>query len=188
MKWEEIQSLDMRYSDRLRFIEHGGLLRMLAIFMAHSADPWTSLIALFFLFLVGDAYWKLRALVMIVGTFLTAGVIFVIKYTVRRRRPQGEWGMIYRVTNPHSFPSGHAARCFMLAVVGFALGPVWFGLLLLIWGILVSVARVGMGVHYLSDIIVGSVIGLLMGWVTIVLYGNYEWIGVIFAPYLPLHL
>jgi undecaprenyl-diphosphatase len=187
MKWDKIESLDVLYSDRLRFIEHGGLLRRFAIIMAHSADPWTSLIALFLLFSFGDAFWKVRALVMITGTLLTAGVVFVIKYTVRRSRPQGEWGRIYRVTNPHSFPSGHAARCFMLAVVGFALGPFWFGLLLFIWGFLVSMARVGMGVHYLSDIIVGSVIGLFMGWVTMILYSNYVWIWAFFAPYLPWH-
>ena len=87
----------------------------------------------------------------------------VIKFTVRRRRPEGEWGQIYRSTDPHSFPSGHAARSTMLAVVAVGLGPLWLGLALLIWAPLVGLARIILGVHYPSDILAGMVLGLILG-------------------------
>jgi undecaprenyl-diphosphatase len=112
---------------------------------------------------MGDEYWKLRALAMIVGVLITAVVVMTIKFTVRRRRPEGEWGMIYRSTDPHSFPSGHAARAFMLAVIMLGMGPGWLGLGLILWAVLVSLARVAMGVHYISDILVGWLIGLCLG-------------------------
>ena len=51
----------------------------------------------------------------------------------------------------------------MLAVVVLGLGPLGWGLALLIWAPLVGLARVAMGVHYLSDVVVGIVLGLVMG-------------------------
>jgi undecaprenyl-diphosphatase len=51
----------------------------------------------------------------------------------------------------------------MLVVLGFALGPLWFALLLLVWAPLVALARVAMGVHYLSDIVAGALLGLVVG-------------------------
>jgi undecaprenyl-diphosphatase len=100
---------------------------------------------------------------MIVAILLTAIIVFIVKFTVRRRRPEGEWGKFYRSTDPHSFPSGHAVRAVMLAVAILGLGPLWLGLLLLIWAPLVGLARVAMGVHYLSDVLAGMVLGLVIG-------------------------
>jgi undecaprenyl-diphosphatase len=100
-------------------------------------------------------------------------VVVLLKFTIRRKRPEGEWGGIYRNTDPHSFPSGHAARTALFAVLGLILGPTWFGLVLLAWAPLVALARVAMGVHYLSDVLVGLAIGLVMGWVNLGLYWQY---------------
>jgi undecaprenyl-diphosphatase len=101
--------------------------------------------------------------VYVLGIFLTAGLVFAIKFTVRRQRPEGEWGSIYRSTDPHSFPSGHAARATMLSILGIGLGPAWLGIILLIWAPLVGLARVAMGVHYLSDVLAGMLLGLVVG-------------------------
>ena len=51
----------------------------------------------------------------------------------------------------------------MLAVVVLGIGPLWLGLLLLAWAPLVGLARVAMGVHYLSDVLAGMIFGVLMG-------------------------
>ena len=158
----------------MRSVERSTWLRPPAILLAHSADPWTSMAGLFLLWFFGDTTWRHLALVFIAGTLITAGFVFTIKYTVRRRRPPGEWGAIYRITNPHSFPSGHAARCMMLAVLGWALAPAWLGWLFFIWAILVAWARVGMGVHYLSDIVAGASLGLFTGLVTLALYPSLK--------------
>jgi undecaprenyl-diphosphatase len=112
---------------------------------------------------LGTEYWKHLSLIMIIGIAITAVVVMVIKFTVKRRRPQGEWGKIYRSTDPHSFPSGHAARSGMLAVIALGLGPLWLGLTLLVWAPLVGLARIIMGVHYPSDVVAGMVLGALIG-------------------------
>jgi undecaprenyl-diphosphatase len=100
---------------------------------------------------------------MLIGVVVLAFLVLAIKFTIRRKRPEGEWGAIYRNTDPHSFPSGHAARAFMLAVMALALGPAWFGGLVAVWAPLVSLARVSMGVHYLSDVVAGMLVGILAG-------------------------
>jgi undecaprenyl-diphosphatase len=155
--------LDASISEQLRIAEQPGPLCTLAAVLAHSGDSWFWLAGLGLLWWLGTDYWKLRAIVMIVAILLTAIIVFIVKFTVRRRRPEGEWGKFYRSTDPHSFPSGHAVRAVMLAVAILGLGPLWLGLLLLIWAPLVGLARVAMGVHYLSDVLAGMVLGLVIG-------------------------
>ncbi len=94
---------------------------------------------------------------------MTAVLVLALKFSVRRRRPDGQWGAIYRSTDPHSFPSGHAARAFLIAVLAVGLGPAWFGISALLWAPFVTLARVAMGVHYLSDVLAGVLVGLVMG-------------------------
>ena len=107
---------------------------------------------------------------MAISLTVEAVLVLAIKFIVRRSRPPGDWGAIYRNTDPHSFPSGHAARAWLLAVISAALGPAWFGLLLIFWAPLVCFSRVVLGVHYLSDVLAGMIIGLTSGWAAVVLY------------------
>ena len=102
-------------------------------------------------------------LTMFVAMCITALVAVGMKQVIRRRRPEGDWGLVYRSTDPHSFPSGHAARAFMLAVIATGLGPAGMAIALWVWAPLVALARVAMGVHYLSDVVAGLVVGLLVG-------------------------
>lgn len=164
MRWGELSEVDARLSQRLRLDDkRDHLLRIFAVFFAHSGDSWFWLVGLGLLWLFTRGEWRRIAMSMTGGIVFLAAVVLLIKFTVRRRRPDGEWGAIYRNTDPHSFPSGHAARSLMLAVVALGVGPLWFGLLLLVWAPLVSLARVAMGVHYLLDILAGVFIGVVAG-------------------------
>jgi undecaprenyl-diphosphatase len=145
-------------------------VRFLAVILAHSGDSWFWLLGLGLVWLLGDQSWKRRAEVMAAGVAITAVIVFLIKFSVRRRRPEGTWGRIYRNADPHSFPSGHAARAVMLAVLAQFLGPNWLSTALLIWAPLVGLARILMGVHYLSDILAGMALGLMMGLAVIQLF------------------
>jgi undecaprenyl-diphosphatase len=151
----------------MRVAEKPGVVRDLAILFAHSGDSWVWLPVLGLLAWFSSSGWRERCVWMMVGIVITALIVFAIKLTVRRRRPEGEWGEIYRRTDPHSFPSGHAARAVMLAVLGLGLGPAWFGMVLLVWAPLVVLARVAMGVHYLSDVLAGALLGLAIGLVAL---------------------
>lgn len=154
---------DERLSARLRVAEKPGFLRSAAAFFAHSGDSWFWLLALAVVWFAGDAAWKYRALVLAAGILVTAVIVLSLKFTFRRSRPEGDWGDIYRKTDPHSFPSGHAARAFLLPVLAWGVGPGWLFITLMVWGPLVALARVAMGVHYVSDIAAGIVVGVAMG-------------------------
>lgn len=154
--------LDARLSDRLRLALTPARRRLLSL-LAHSGDSWFWLAGLGLVWLLDSPFWHLRSAVMGLGFVFLAVFVLGIKFTVRRRRPEGEWGAIYRATDPHSFPSGHAARSGLFAVLGLGLGPAWFGLLLAVWAPLLGLSRVVMGVHYLSDVVVGLAIGILVG-------------------------
>ncbi len=163
MNIKSILQFDVRLSDRLRVAEKPGLLRSIAIFFAHSGDSWFWGLGLIILWWYGSRFWKEWSLVELIGISLLAVLVMSLKFIIRRRRPEGDWGTIYRNTDPHSFPSGHAARAFMLALVAIGLGPWWLACALIIWAPLVSLARVAMGVHYASDIVAGFLVGILMG-------------------------
>ena len=161
--WQKLAELDNRLSRLSRLGVNDRLTKAVAVILAHSGDSWFWLLGLLLLWWLGNEYWKQRALALGAGILVTALVVMAIKFTVRRRRPEGQWGQIYRSTDPHSFPSGHAARSMMLAVMALGLGPLWLGLLLLAWAPLVSLARVMLGVHYPSDVIAGMALGAVLG-------------------------
>ena len=55
----------------------------------------------------------------------------------------------------------------LLAVLAIGLGPAWLALALAVWAPLVMLARVAMGVHFLSDVLAGALAGALVGLVAL---------------------
>jgi undecaprenyl-diphosphatase len=163
MSFRSLLEFDARLSDQLRVAEKPGFLRNIAVFFAHSGDSWFWGLGLILLWLFYNTFWKQWSAIMFVGIACLAVMVMTIKFMVRRRRPEGEWGGIYRNTDPHSFPSGHAARSFMIAVLASGLGPGWLAIILWIWAPLVALARVAMGVHYVSDVVAGMIVGVIVG-------------------------
>ena len=165
-----ILDLDARLSSQMRVAEKPGALRVISIFFAHSGDSWFWAIGLFAIWISGDSFWKQWAILQFAGISFLAAMVLVIKFSIRRKRPEGNWGQIYRYTDPHSFPSGHAARAFLIATIATGLGPAWLAIVLWIWAPLVALARVAMGVHYLSDIVAGALLGILIAFSALQIY------------------
>jgi undecaprenyl-diphosphatase len=159
--------LDRDWSYTLRVAEKPGSLRNAARFFAHSGDSWFWGLGMIILWEAGSVFWQQWAVYQLFWVSVLAALVMALKFSIRRKRPAGEWGAIYRNTDPHSFPSGHAARAFLIAILATLLGPGWLAVLLWIWAPLVSLARVSMGVHYVSDVVAGAIFGMLvalMGW------------------------
>ncbi len=159
--------MDARLSARMRVAERPGLLRNIAAFLAHSGDSWFWWAGLALLWWLGNAFWRPWALMVLLSIIALAVIVLAIKFIIRRRRPEGEWGAIYRSTDPHSFPSGHAARVILILVLTIGLGPGWLVAILCIWAPMVALARVAMGLHYLSDIVAGAVLGAVAGLISL---------------------
>ncbi len=131
--------------------------------IAHSGD------SLLLVPLLGLLWWREgfaagSVALPLAGAYLLSVVLTtLLKYAVRRRRPKGDWGAVYRRTDPHSFPSGHASRTVAMTVVVLARGLPGPGLLLAGWSLLVGFSRVALGVHYLLDVAAGYLLGLAIG-------------------------
>lgn len=158
-----IVALDASLGSWSQLIEKSPPLRSIAAVFAHSGDSWFWLLGLIILWGFGSEYWKQMAVTLGIGVIVAAVIVMAIKFTVRRSRPAGEWGRIYRNSDPHSFPSGHATRAAMLATLAIGIAPTWMALILIVWAPLVGLARALLGVHYLSDIVGGMALGVLFG-------------------------
>lgn len=163
-RWLERDAL---YSKNLQLKKTKGIWHVTCVIFAHSGDSWFWLIALVLIWFLGNPEWHKRVAFLIIGLVLLAILVLIIKFTIKRPRPEGEWGNIYRAADPHSFPSGHAARAAALAVMALNVGPTWFAIVLCLWAPLVGIARVMLGVHYLSDVIIGWLIGIIVGIIAI---------------------
>jgi undecaprenyl-diphosphatase len=90
-------------------------------------------------------------------------VYFIVKKYVKRLRPFEHMQNInYLITPPdrYSFPSGHTAAAFVMAIIfssQFSILSPWLYLL----ATLIGFSRLYLKVHYLTDIIAGSLLGIL---------------------------
>lgn len=99
-----------------------------------------------------------RAALALIVTSLLA---YLVKRLVRRSRPSDE----LQASIPpdrYSFPSGHTAAAFSLAIAMFGSMPLAAPPLLLL-ALCVGYGRMYLGVHYPLDVAAGAAIGLLTG-------------------------
>ncbi len=118
------------------------------------------------------------------GAILVAAVVLTfffnelaIKNAVNRERPctidQSVQLAIERPTS-YSFPSGHTASCF--AAVGTLLFTFKkLGIPLMLFAVLMGLSRMYLFVHFPTDVIAGAALGLLMAWVTVLIFRELKY-------------
>jgi undecaprenyl-diphosphatase len=107
--------------------------------------------------------WRAFGWRVLVGTLVAGAVTTGLKWIFRRQRPPGEGRGFYSRFDRHAFPSGHAGRTACLVVLLIPLLPAWGFTLLPLWAVLVGLSRVALQVHFVSDILSGWVVGLVVG-------------------------
>lgn len=161
---EKISAVDERISSALRIKDQNSVQFRIAAFFAHSGDSWIWCSVLFVLWLFSHSEQE-RMLAWWGGTIaLTALVVFFLKRIIARSRPAGDWGTVYRRTDPYSFPSGHAVRAGLILVLAFNTfdSPIIL-IAFCLWAFLMILSRVATGVHYFLDILGGFFLGLIIG-------------------------
>ena len=90
----------------------------------------------------------------------------ILKNIVDRDRPYDvleELKILIERQPDSSFPSGHAANSLASAIVFYKMFEKKTGIGILIAGFVMALSRVYVGVHYLSDVLVGIGVGIFSG-------------------------
>lgn len=129
--------------------------------------------------------WRRMLTIPALGLIVTL-VTYLLKQTFNHERPvlylnkigwEGEISVLgYHVVTGHtSFPSGHSMAAWALFTLMAAhIKKPWFSLLCLFLATAVSISRVYLMVHFLQDVVVGAMIGIVLGYT--VYYAYEKWI------------
>jgi membrane-associated phospholipid phosphatase len=105
------------------------------------------------------------AFAVAVAAGVAEGLTGLLKLITERARPplaDPQIEALVSLPESHSFPSGHAATAFAAATVVAVLYPRLRAPLLAL-AVMVALSRVYLGVHFWSDILVGSLLGVVIG-------------------------
>jgi undecaprenyl-diphosphatase len=159
-------ALDNSLSARLTLTKEAGLRRTIAVLGAHLGDGplWFAIaVAAFWL---GDEATRHFVLLTAVATSVAGLQTTALKFLTRRGRPREMTGFYSTKYDRHSFPSGHATRVACLATVFSRQFPCW-AIVFYASALFVALCRVALGIHYISDVLVGLAVGFLASWVIV---------------------
>ncbi len=120
--------------------------------------------------------WRYTGLVIIFSIGLTSLMgEGIIKHAVKRVRPchdlSEEDKLIHNPRAFYSFPSGHTASSFAVTmVIILSKCPVYVFAPILLLSITIGFSRVYLRVHYLTDVVVGMLLGIVCGIASVMLF------------------
>src|SRR5256885_2398433 len=130
-------------------------------------------------FVMGSKAWMRIFLAMLVALALAGVTTRAIKIATGRARPsvktEARWNGPQLSSKYHAFPSGHTASSSAFFVALFLARKKIGGPLLLI-PILIALSRMIVGAHYLSDVTVAAILGVVCALLAA------HWLGTIRSP------
>jgi len=160
--------------------EHWAWMDALAVFCASYLQYGLGLALVIFLFLGKDRLERIKNYWLVGLAFLSAIVsrlVFceIIKLLVDRSRPFETHQVIQLIAYEagRSFPSGHAAFFFALAMAVYLFNKRlgwWF----FAGAALIGLSRIYAGIHYPSDILGGALVGLGSGWLVVKIFEKWQ--------------
>lgn len=163
--WNQIESNDYRLMRKVHRWPAPRWFRTLMIVATRSGDGWLWY-SLGLILLVYGGEHRFQA----IGAGLcaaAAGILLFrsLKRTSRRKRPceiePHCWSAILP-PDKYSFPSGHSITAFAIAIAIGLFYP-YLQAYLLVVALLIASSRIILGMHFLSDVLAGAAIGVLLG-------------------------
>src|SRR6202789_1917408 len=160
--WGHIQSNDHRLMRKIHRWRAPRWFRILMIMMTRLGDGWLWYSIGLILLVFGGSQKVLAIGAATAGIFLFR----TLKHASRRKRPceiePHCWASILP-PDKYSFPSGHSITSFAIAL---SIGMFYPDLqvVLLVVALLIASSRIILGMHFLSDVLAGSAIGILLGY------------------------
>lgn len=165
-----ILELDIRATRALNSISHNAFFRNTMRFANTAGDmPLWILCIVAFPFVFG-AQALMNSITAVLALPLSVSIQSAIKYSVKRKRPFHSIPDIVKfghILDKYSFPSGHTLHAVLFTVIlSYQVGYVVL-IPLFLMAVLIILSRPGLGIHYVSDVIVGTFIGLIISAVAI---------------------
>jgi undecaprenyl-diphosphatase len=160
---------DVRLARRLRAWTPPGWIRLWMVASTRLGDGYHWACAILILLLAGRQELPVLGAAA-VAAGLANGSIMILKKHVRRYRPAacephpafGRRHSQWFAFDEFSFPSGHALNAFTLAGFMGLYAPLLAPLFALL-AVSIGASRIVIGLHFLTDVIVGAGIGLTIG-------------------------
>lgn len=153
-----------KYLAAIQFLDaHKNILKPVQIAQktAETAIAVAYTVFIFMLIYGNNRFW--------VKSVVTCGIglitVSLLRICVNKKRPYERYGfapLIKKDTAGKSFPSRHAFSGAIIAVNIWAISPVC-GMAVAFLTVVISFLRVVMGVHYISDVIFGGILGAIIG-------------------------
>ena len=147
-----------------RFTLNNKFIFYLNRIITSTADWWMYLIYAFLLLIIIDYNIAINAIIL--GSIAYAchyPIYYIIKNTTKRNRPFNEdktnIKCLVKPPDKYSMPSGHTSGITITTLTMLYYFPDIK--ILLIWPLLIALSRIFLGVHYLSDTIIGFMLGYL---------------------------
>lgn len=128
-----------------------------------SADGYYYLLIFTAIWVLNPAVGAPLLMIAILSFTIEIPIQHLVKILVKRDRPFEVLGDVEFVLPPpdrFSFPSGHTAGAFVLAIIISTFFPV-MTIPLFLWAGAVGISRIYIGVHYPSDVLAGVLLGIL---------------------------
>ena len=113
--------------------------------------------------LLADGYTGREFLMVGLAAFaIELPIYWLAKNTLKRRRPAEFSSLLHSHIVPsdkYSLPSGHSAAAFVMAALIGHFYPSLY-LFSLIWATAIAGSRILLGVHFLTDVLIGAVLGI----------------------------
>jgi undecaprenyl-diphosphatase len=167
--WGYIEQRDLRV---MRCLHHWWPPRPVRVFMltmSRLGNGWLWYSLGVFLLIWGG---KERYRAFLAGALAALVAIFVfqrVKPLCRRRRPCELEPHCWAIITPpdrFSFPSGHAMTSFAIAITVGSFYPQYQPCLITV-ATLIALSRIVLGMHYVTDIVVGALFGAVIGYASL---------------------
>ena len=148
--------------------------RIMTIF--GSLEVWIGITVVSFIIFLITKKWRKKfawfVLTVLPSVFLSRFITEIFKNYFKITRPCSTFPFC---PSTYSFPSGHATVIFA-AVTSLSLHykDKRLGFLLYIFSGLVALSRLMLGVHRIEDVVIGSIIGIITGFLVQKVYYNYK--------------